>query len=446
MIPLQQVMPAALASVLRQAPLSPEKVAFAWRTAVGAAVDRASVVELRGCDARRVGQERRMAARDRAVVALIRARLDLVLGPGVVTRIDVAVVERTDEPARRSDRARDRRHPVGRAAAHRQVPRRAEGLHRASSWGRSRSARPSAAPASIPASVDECVMGNVVSAGLGQAPARQAALGAGLSDAVAGRHRQQGVRIGSEGGDAGRAGHSLRRRARGRGRRHGVDEPGAVPAGPRARRVADGARPGPRFDGARRPVVRARSSGTWARPARWWRSSITSRARPRIASHSPATGRRRRRRAKDASPRRSCRSRCRARASRRSSSTPTSRCGPTRRSKRWRRLRPAFRDDGTVTAGNAPPVNDGAAALVLAAASHATALGVRGARAHRGPGRQRPGPEVRADDPGRIGAPRAREGRLERWATSTCSRSTRPSRRSSSPSSISSASTRHAST
>jgi hypothetical protein len=48
MIPLQQVMPAALASVLRQAPLSPEKVAFAWRTAVGAAIDRASTVELRG--------------------------------------------------------------------------------------------------------------------------------------------------------------------------------------------------------------------------------------------------------------------------------------------------------------------------------------------------------------------------------------------------------------
>ena len=34
-------------------------------------------------------------------------------------------------------------------------------------------------------------------------------------------------------------------------------------------------------------------------------------------------------------------------------------------------LRPAFRSDGTVTAGNAPPVNDGAAALVLASARHA---------------------------------------------------------------------------
>src|SRR5687768_6247648 len=36
-----------------------------------------------------------------------------------------------------------------------------------------------------PASVEECIMGNVVSAGLGQAPARQAALRGGLSDTVA---------------------------------------------------------------------------------------------------------------------------------------------------------------------------------------------------------------------------------------------------------------------
>ena len=35
-----------------------------------------------------------------------------------------------------------------------------------------------------PKTVDECVMGNVVSAGLGQAPARQAALHGGLSDSV----------------------------------------------------------------------------------------------------------------------------------------------------------------------------------------------------------------------------------------------------------------------
>src|SRR5687768_6627938 len=36
-----------------------------------------------------------------------------------------------------------------------------------------------------PASVDECIMGNVVSGGVGQAPARQAALKGGLADHVA---------------------------------------------------------------------------------------------------------------------------------------------------------------------------------------------------------------------------------------------------------------------
>jgi acetyl-CoA C-acetyltransferase len=37
-------------------------------------------------------------------------------------------------------------------------------------------------------------------------------------------------------------------------------------------------------------------------------------------------------------------------------------------------LRPAFKDDGTVTAGNAPPVNDGAAALVVMSARRASTL------------------------------------------------------------------------
>ena len=38
------------------------------------------------------------------------------------------------------------------------------------------------------------------------------------------------------------------------------------------------------------------------------------------------------------------------------------------------KLRPAFKEDGTVTAGNAPGVNDGAAAVVITAAEKATAL------------------------------------------------------------------------
>jgi acetyl-CoA C-acetyltransferase len=40
-------------------------------------------------------------------------------------------------------------------------------------------------------------------------------------------------------------------------------------------------------------------------------------------------------------------------------------------------LKPAFQKDGTVTAGNAPPVNDGAAALVVMSASRASHLNIR---------------------------------------------------------------------
>jgi acetyl-CoA C-acetyltransferase len=41
------------------------------------------------------------------------------------------------------------------------------------------------------------------------------------------------------------------------------------------------------------------------------------------------------------------------------------------------RLRPAFEKDGTVTAGNASKINDGAAALILTTAEHAAELGAR---------------------------------------------------------------------
>ena len=91
MIPAQQVMTDALAAILRKAPLTPEKVAFAWRTAVGPAVDRVTTIELKG----RVLHVRAKDAAWRREVersaALIRARLDALLGEGVVRGIDVTV-------------------------------------------------------------------------------------------------------------------------------------------------------------------------------------------------------------------------------------------------------------------------------------------------------------------------------------------------------------------
>ena len=41
------------------------------------------------------------------------------------------------------------------------------------------------------------------------------------------------------------------------------------------------------------------------------------------------------------------------------------------------KLKPAFKKDGTVTAGNAPGVNDGASALVLMSAAKAKELGLK---------------------------------------------------------------------
>ena len=50
---------------------------------------------------------------------------------------------------------------------------------------------------------------------------------------------------------------------------------------------------------------------------------------------------------------------------------------PIRRLKRSAKLRPAFKKDGgTVTAGNAPGVNDGASAIVVTSAEKAKELGI----------------------------------------------------------------------
>ena len=51
------------------------------------------------------------------------------------------------------------------------------------------SRRASSAPASTADDVEEVIMGNVIQGGVGQAPARQAALKAGIPATVSARHR-----------------------------------------------------------------------------------------------------------------------------------------------------------------------------------------------------------------------------------------------------------------
>ena len=66
------------------------------------------------------------------------------------------------------------------------------------------------------------------------------------------------------------------------------------------------------------------------------------------------------------------------------------------------KLRPAFARDGTVTAGNASGINDGAAALVLMTAGEAASRGVEplGRIVSWGDGRHRPGADGGGADPG----------------------------------------------
>jgi hypothetical protein len=88
-VPVRDVIPEALAALVRQAPLTPEKVAFAWRSAVGPAIDSATVIQLRD---RVLYVRARDAAWQREVersAALIRSRLDTLLGERVVSYIEV---------------------------------------------------------------------------------------------------------------------------------------------------------------------------------------------------------------------------------------------------------------------------------------------------------------------------------------------------------------------
>ena len=79
------------------------------------------------------------------------------------------------------------------------------------------------------------IMGQVLQAGAGQAPARQAAIGAGLPEGDARGHDQQGLRV-VDPRDRDRRPDDPRRRARARRHgRHGVDVERAVPARAKAR-------------------------------------------------------------------------------------------------------------------------------------------------------------------------------------------------------------------
>ncbi len=91
MTPAHRILPSVVAEIIRKAPLSPEKVEFAWRAAVGPAVARVTKVRL---DQDRVlhvtASEPHWQGEVRRSSALILARLERMLGPGTVARLDSA--------------------------------------------------------------------------------------------------------------------------------------------------------------------------------------------------------------------------------------------------------------------------------------------------------------------------------------------------------------------
>ncbi len=95
MQPLQHAIPDVLTHLLRNAPLSSEKVAFAWRAAVGPAMARASSVRLSGDGVIEVACADDHWRREiRRSLPIIRERLAALLGVEVVRRIKLPAAAR----------------------------------------------------------------------------------------------------------------------------------------------------------------------------------------------------------------------------------------------------------------------------------------------------------------------------------------------------------------
>ena len=237
-----------------------------------------------------------------------------------------------------------------------------------------------------PDAVDEVIGGNVLPAGLGQNVTRQAAIAAGLPPADRRHHGQQGLRLEPQGGDAGRAGHPVRRRRGRRRRRHGKHVPSAVPPAEGAGRLSHGQRRDHRLDDPRRPVGRVQQSahGHLRRPSA--RQNTTFPARSRTILPWPAIPGRSRRRSPAPRPGRSCRWKSPGRRGR--PSLPLDEEPQRFNEEKLRALGPAFGKDGAVTAGNASSIADGAAAIVVLCR-----------RKGRETGRQRPKPASSATAP-----------------------------------------------
>ncbi|MBX0326329.1 acetyl-CoA C-acetyltransferase [Oscillochloris sp. ZM17-4] len=226
-----------------------------------------------------------------------------------------------------------------------------------------------------PASVSECIMGNVVGAGLGQAPARQAAIGAGLPDSVGALTINK---VCGSGMKAAMIGAAMIR-----GGDAEVIAAGGMESMSRAPYLLPEARHGYRLGGGEL-VDALVHDGLWCpfehhhmgSSAEWIAQShhVTREQQDAFALQSQQ----RAIAAIDAGRLRDEIAPVSAPGPRGQRALVDTDEGPRRDTNMdaLARLRPAFAADGTVTAGNAPGITDGAAALVLMGASRAAALGL----------------------------------------------------------------------
>jgi predicted nucleic acid-binding Zn ribbon protein len=87
---VQDLLSGVLPRLLRQAPLTPEKVQFAWRSAVGPQIARATRVELRGGRLVVSADDERWAREVERAAHLILPKLRAILGEAHVAGLSIA--------------------------------------------------------------------------------------------------------------------------------------------------------------------------------------------------------------------------------------------------------------------------------------------------------------------------------------------------------------------
>jgi hypothetical protein len=91
MLPLTQALPGALVELLRDAPLSPGKVTFAWRAAVGPALERVTSARLEGRALVVEAESAQWAREVSRSAGVILTRVKTLLGADAVGTIQVQV-------------------------------------------------------------------------------------------------------------------------------------------------------------------------------------------------------------------------------------------------------------------------------------------------------------------------------------------------------------------